>query len=112
MLTIQNYEKLTRRDISEQWWVKGIMEGTHNDTYIILLEKSMNGIVLDSCKIMLERTGIMHRHMTTPDEMAYHFIFDSQRTNVCVTADWISDIDNMVGQLKYLLQENGKIKWI
>lgn len=112
MLTIQNYEKLTRRDIDDKWWVKGIMEGTHNDTYILLLEKSMNGVVLDSCKVMLERNGILQHSSTHPSEIAYHFIFDSQRTNVCATADWLGDIDNMIGQLKFLLQENGKIKWI
>ena len=112
MLTIENYHKLNHKDIDDKWWVKGIMEGTHNNTYILLLEKSMNGIVLDSCTIMLERNPFPQISSTHPTDMAYFFIFDSQRTNICVTADWISDMDNMVGQLKYLLQEHGKIKWI
>jgi hypothetical protein len=112
MLTIENYHKLNHRDIADDWAVKYIYEGTHNDTYIVNLEKWVDGIKQDKCSIMLERNPIAQHSSTHPTELAYFFIFDSQRTNVCVTADWISDIDNMVGQLKYLLQDNGKIPYV
>ena len=44
--------------------------------------------------------------------MGYFFIFDSQRTNVYCNIDWLADIDNMVGQLGFLLKENGKISYV
>ena len=112
MLTIENYHKLNHKDIADDWTVKYIYEGTHNNTYIINLEQWIAGIKQDKCNVMLERNPLPQFSSTHPTEMAYFFIFNSQRTNVCVTADWISDMDNMVGQLKYLLQEHGKIKWI
>jgi hypothetical protein len=111
MLTIQNYHKLNHRDIVDNWWVKAISAGTHNNTYIILLEKLMNGIVADFCTIMLERNGIEQHSSTHPTEMAYFFIYNSQRTNVCATADWLSDIDNMIGQIGHILKENNKADW-
>lgn len=112
MLTIKNYHKLNHRDIADDWAIKYIYEGMHNNTYIINLEKWIAGIRMDSCNIMLERDGIVQRTSTHPTETAYFFIFDSQRTDVCVTADWIADIDNMIGQLKYLLKENGKVSYV
>jgi hypothetical protein len=76
------------------------------------LEKWVDGVKKDKCDIMLERNGIPQYSSTQPRETAYFFIVDSQRTDVCVTADWIADKDNMVGQLKYLLKENGKASYV
>ena len=112
MLTIENYHKLNHRDIADDWAVKYIYEGTHNDTYIINLEKWVDGVKKDKCDIMLERNGIVQRTSTHPTETAYFFIFDSQRTNVYCNIDWLADIDNMVGQLGFLLKENGKISYV
>ena len=111
MLTIQNYHKLNHRDIVDDWAVKYIYEGVHNDTYIINLEKWVEGLRKDNCSIMLERNPIPQYSSTHPTEMAYFFIFNSQRTNVCATADWLSDIDNMVGQIGHILKENDKARW-
>jgi hypothetical protein len=111
MLTIQNYHKLNHRDIVDDWTVKYIYEGVHNNTYIINLEKWVEGLRKDNCSIMLERNPIPQHSSTHPTEMAYFFIFNSQRTNVCATADWLGDIDNMVGQLGHILKENNKVDW-
>jgi hypothetical protein len=112
MLTIKNYHKLNHKDLVDDWAVKYIYEGVHNDTYIMNLEKWVDGVKKDKCDIMLERIGIPQYSSTQPRETAYFFIFDSQRTDVCVTADWIADKDNMVGQLKYLLKEHGKASYV
>ena len=112
MLTIENYHKLNLTDLADDWAVKYIYEGVHNDTYIMNLEKWVDGVKKDKCDIMLERIGILQYSSTQPRETAYFFIFDSQRTDVCVTADWISDKDNMVGPLEYLLKENGKVSYV
>lgn len=111
MLTIQNYHKLNHRDIVDDWTVKYIYEGVHNNTYIINLEKWVEGLRKDNCSIMLERNPIPQYSSTHPPEMAYFFIFNSQRTNVCATADWLSDIDNMIGQIGHILKENNKADW-
>ena len=109
MLKIQNYHKLNHRDIVDNWAVKYIYEGTHNDTYIINLEKWVDGLRKDNCSIMLERNSIPHDSSTHPIEMAYFFIYNSQRTNVCASADWLSDIDNMVALLEYILVNKEKL---
>jgi hypothetical protein len=95
----------------DDWAVKYIYEGVHNDTYIINLEKWVEGLRKDNCSIMLERNPIPQYSSTHPPEMAYFFIFNSQRTNVCATADWLSDIDNMIGQIGHILKENNKADW-
>jgi hypothetical protein len=112
MLTIENYHKLNHRDIVDDWVVKYIYEGVHNDTYIMNLERWSDGVKKDKCSIMLERNGIPQHSSTHPTEKAYFFIFDSQRTNVCATADWLSDMDNMVGQIEHILKENNKADWL
>ena len=106
------------QELAERFEIKGfptikyIYEGTHNDTYIINLEKWVDGLRKDNCSIMLERNPIPQHSSTHLTEMAYFFIFNSQRTNVCATADWLSDIDNMVGQLGHILKENNKADWL
>ena len=111
MLTIENYHKLINKYIVDDWTVRHMYEQSFNDTYIIKLEKLIDGIRKDKCTIMLERNPIPQHSSTHPTEMAYFFIFDSQRTNVCATADWLGDIDNMVGQLGHILKENNKVNW-
>ena len=111
MLTIQNYDKLIDRYIVDDWMVQAMYEGNHNNTYMINLHKLDSGRVKDACTVMLERNPIPQHSSTHPTEMAYFFIFNSQRTNVCATADWLGDIDNMVGQLGHILKENNKVDW-
>ena len=51
MLTIENYHKLNHRDIVDDWVVKYIYEGVHNDTYIMNLERWSDGVKKDKCSI-------------------------------------------------------------
>jgi len=99
MLTIKNIDKLVNQKIWDGWEVNDIYKGDHNDTYIFELVKRKtlpmhNGL----CTIMLERTG--HTHS---DKVVYFFIYNSQRTDVCATADWLADKDNMIAKLEYIL---------
>jgi hypothetical protein len=55
---------------------------------------------------MLERTG--HK-IFGQDGLSYFFIFDSQRTNVCASADWLADKDNMIERLEYMIMNKENI---
>jgi len=99
MLTIKNILKLQNQPIWDGWEVKLIYEGNHNDTYIFELHRESawgNG----DCKIMLERTG--HKIFGQPG-LSYFFIYNSQRTNISASADWLADKDNMIAKLEYIL---------
>ena len=103
MLTIVNINKLVNQPIWDGWEVNDIYEGNHNGTYIFELVKRKplpmhNGL----CTIMLERTG--HRGSDNVNNgKVYFFIYNSQRTNVCASADWLADKDNMIAKLEYIL---------
>jgi len=103
MLTIVNIDKLVNQKIWDGWEVNDIYKGDHNDTYIFELVKRKplpmhNGL----CKIMLERTG--HRGSDNVNNgKVYFFIYNSQRTNVCASADWLADKDNMIAKLEFIL---------
>jgi len=103
MLTIVNIDKLVNQPIWGGWEVNDIYKGDHNDTYIFELVKRKplpmhNGL----CTIMLERTG--HRGSDTINNgKVYFFIYNSQRTNVCASADWLADKDNMIAKLEFIL---------
>jgi hypothetical protein len=49
---------------------------------------------------MLERKG--HK-LPNKSNLVYFFIYNSQRTDVCATADWLADKDNMIAKLEYIL---------
>jgi len=99
MLTIKNILKLQNQPIWDGWEVKLIYEGNHNDTYIFeLVKRKPLPMHNELCTIMLERTG--HTHS---DKLVYFFIYNSQRTDVCATADWLADKDNMIAKLEYIL---------
>jgi hypothetical protein len=51
---------------------------------------------------MLERTGHLRQYAGT-NKKAYYFIYNSQRTDICATADWLADKDNMIAKLEYIL---------
>ena len=103
MLTIVNIDKLVNQKIWDGWEVNDIYKGDHNDTYIFELVKRKplpmhNGL----CTIMLERTG--HRGSDNVNNgKVYFFIYNSQRTNVCASADWLADKDNMIAKLEFIL---------
>jgi hypothetical protein len=107
MLTIQNITKLNGTPLVDGWEIKSVIEGNHNDTYIFELTQDDPWHFRPKyCKIMLERTG--HRVFGQPG-LSYFFIYNSMRTNVCVSADFISDKDNMVDQLEYMLMNKEKL---
>jgi len=109
MLTIVNINKLVNQPIWGGWEVNDIYKGDHNDTYIFELVKRKplpmhNGL----CTIMLERTG--HRGSDTINNgKVYFFIYNSQRTNVCASADWLADKDNMIAKLEFILVNKEKL---
>ena len=110
MLTIENIDKLVNQKIWDGWEVNDIYKGDHNDTYIFELVKRKplpmhNGL----CTIMLERTG--HRGSDNVNNgKVYFFIYNSQRTNVCASADWLADKDNMIAKLEYILVNKEKLQ--
>ena len=109
MLTIENVDKLVNQKIWDGWEVNDIYKGDHNDTYIFELVKRKplpmhNGL----CTIMLERTG--HRGSDNVNNgKVYFFIYNSQRTNVCASADWLADKDNMIAKLEFILVNKEKL---
>ena len=103
MLTIVNIDKLVNQKIWDGWEVNDIYKGDHNDTYIFELVKRKplpmhNGL----CTIMLERTG-RGIHNTHSNRLVYFFLYNSQRTDICATADWLADKDNMIAKLEFIL---------
>ena len=104
MLTIENVDKLVNQGIWDGWEVRAVYEGNHNDTYIFELHRESawgNG----DCTIMLERTG----HRGSNNGKVYFFIYNSQRTNVCASADWLADKDNMIAKLEFILVNKEKL---
>ena len=107
MLTIKNILKLQGQPLVDGWEVNNIYESNHNDTYVFELVKRAPYPLLNGLgKIMLERTG--HKIFGQPG-LSYFFIFDSQRTNVCASADWLADKDNMIERLEYMIMNKEKL---
>ena len=101
MLTIKNISKLDGTPIVDGWEVKKTFEGFHNNTYIFeLVKDDAWSFTPKFCKIMLERTG--HKVFGQPG-LSYFFIYNSMRTNISASADWLSDKDNMVERLEYMI---------
>ena len=103
MLTIVNVLKLEGQTLLGDWKVQLVYETTHNDCYVfeIVRDLGLGGMNIRR-KIMLEREG---RKIFGQPDLSYFFIKDSQRTNVCVSANYISDKDNMIQQLENILQK-------
>jgi hypothetical protein len=110
MLTIVNIDKLVNQGIWDGWEVRAVYEGNHNGTYIFELAKfrAHQGYPTEKCTIMLERTG--HRGSDNVNNgKVYFFIYNSQRTNVCASADWLADKDNMIAKLEFILVNKEKL---
>ena len=99
MLTIKNISKLDGTPIVDGWEVKKTFEGFHNNTYIIKLIRPYH-FMNKECTIMLERTG--HKIFGQPG-LSYFFIYNSMRTNISASADWLADKDNMIERLEYMI---------
>ena len=107
MLTIKNILKLQGQPLVDGWEVNNIYESNHNDTYVFELVKRAPYPLLT---IMLERAGHLRQDTgTNKNQKAYYFIYNSQRTNVCATADWLADKDNMIAKLEYILVNKEKL---
>ena len=101
MLTIQNIDKLNGQPLVDGWEIKSVIDGTHNDTYIFeLVKDDAWSFTPKYCKIMLERTG--HKVFGQPGQ-SYFFIYNSMRTNISASADWLADKDNMIERLEYMI---------
>jgi hypothetical protein len=101
MLTIQNITKLNGTPIVDGWEIKSVIEGNHNGTYIFeLVKDDVWSFTPKYCKIMLERTG--HKVFGQPG-LSYFFIYNSMRTNISASADWLADKDNMIERLEYMI---------
>ena len=103
MLTIVNVLKLEGQTLLEDWKIQLVYETTHNDCYVfeIVRDLGLGGMAIRR-KIMLEREG---RKIFGQPDLSYFFIKDSQRTNICVSANYIADKDNMIQQLENILQK-------
>ena len=100
MLTIQNIDKLNGQPLVDGWEVIQVLEG-RPDTYIFeLVKDDAWSFTPKYCKIMLERTGLK---VFGQPGLSYFFIYNSMRTNVSVSADFIADKDNMIDRLEYIL---------
>jgi hypothetical protein len=103
MLTIVNILKLEGQTLLEDWKIQLVYETTHNNCYMFEIVKDLGlGGLTTRHKIMLERKG---RRIFGQPDLSYFFIKDSQRTNVCVSANYIADKDNMITQLENILQK-------
>ena len=93
MLTIKGYNKLDGRRITITYRIKEVKE-TRNfyDFYVV---NELNGF---SAVIGLRRTSRMKSETNNRD--SYDFVWNGQYVPNSVTADWISDVDNMVKALK------------
>ena len=103
MLTIVNILKLEGQKLLADWKIQLVYETTHNNCYVfeIVRDLGLGGMAIRR-KIMLEREG---RKIFGQPDLSYFFIKDSQRTNVCVSANYIADKDNMIQQLENILQK-------
>ena len=104
MLTIVNILKLEGQTLLGDWKVQLVYETTHNNCYVFEIVRDLGlgqGLTIRR-KIMLEREG---RRIFGQPDLSYFFIKDSQRTNVCVSAIYIADKDNMIQQLENILQK-------
>jgi hypothetical protein len=100
MLTIQNIDKLNGQPLVDGWEVIQVLEG-RPDTYIFeLIKDDPYHFRPKFCKIMFERTG--HKVFGQPG-LSYFFIYNSLRTNISVSADYIADKDNMIERLEYMI---------
>ena len=106
MLTIQNIRKLGGRRLFGGWIITAVGGNFNEPQYI--LDIHCNGPIgnrIDRCTISLNRIGIVQRTMGRPVELAYFLYYNGERTDVCVTKDWILNPENFISQLKYIIKE-------
>ena len=106
MLHIQNISKLGGRRLFGGWIITAVGGNPNAPQYII--DINCNGPIgtrIDGCTISLNRIGIVQRTLGRPVELAYFLYYNGERTDVCVTKDWILNPENFISQLKYIIKE-------
>lgn len=106
MLHIQNISKLGGRRLFGGWIITAVGGNPNAPQYII--DINCNGPIgtrIDGCTISLNRIGIVQRTLDKPDYLAYFLNYNGERTDVCVTKDWILNPENFISQLKYIIKE-------
>jgi hypothetical protein len=106
MLRIQNISKIGSRRIFGGWVVRDINSHPTQNKYMFDMHcMGPLGNTIDRCTISLNRIGELQRHMFKPDTTAYFLNYNGERTDVCVTKDWILNPENFISQLKYIINE-------
>jgi hypothetical protein len=106
MLTIQNISKLGGRRLFGGWIITAVGGNPNEPQYILDIHcKGPIGNRIDRCTISLNRIGELQRNMFKPDSTAYFLYYNGERTEVCVTKDWILNPENFISQLKYIIKE-------
>jgi hypothetical protein len=106
MLHIQNIRKLGGRRLFGGWIITAVGGNPNEPQYIFNI--NCNGPIgnrIDRCTISLNRIGELQRNMFKPDTTAYFLYYNGERTDVCVTKDWILNPENFISQLKYIIKE-------
>ena len=104
MLTIENITKLENRKLIGGWVVRDMNYIQNNYMFDIHCMGPI-GNRIDRCTISLNRIGELQRNMFKPDSTAYFLYYNGERTDVCVTKDWILNPENFISQLKYIIKE-------
>jgi len=106
MLTIQNVTKLAGKRIFGGWVVRDMnCHPTQNKYMFDIHCMGPLGNTIDRCTVSLNRIGELQRNMFKPDTTAYFLYYNGERTDVCVTKDWILNPENFISQLKYIIKE-------
>jgi hypothetical protein len=106
MLTIQNVTKLAGRRIFGGWVVRDMNCHPIQHKYMFDMHcMGPLGNTIDRCTISLNRIGELQREMGKPDYTSYYFNYNGDKTEVCVTKDWILNPENFISQLKYIIKE-------
>ncbi len=106
MLTIENVRKLGGRRIFGGWIITAVGGNPNEPQYLFDIHCNVPiGNRIDGCMISLNRIGELQRNMFKPDTTAYFLYYNGERTDVCVTKDWILNPENFISQLKYIINE-------
>ena len=106
MLTIKNINKLVNRKLIGGWVIKDMNSHPTQNKYMFDIHCiGPIGNRIDRCTISLNRIGELQRNMFKPDTTAYFLNYNGERTDVCVTKDWILNPENFISQLKYIIKE-------
>jgi hypothetical protein len=106
MLTIQNVTKLAGRRIFGGWVVRDMnCHPTQNKYMFDMHCMGPLGNTIDRCTISLNRIGMVTHNVGKRDVITYFFNYNGEETNVCGSVEWLGDMKNFVGQLKYIINE-------